>query len=126
MAHFSLMTTSPSEPLNLALAGPEWFTLSEDGIGFWLSTEDGVLFQHSDRKTSRLFPLEPFEWYTVDVTYDIDGGTYDLTIFGEDKKLPPIVSLRKQKNASGVPGSSIDKFSFIGDLDDKSNVTYYG
>lgn len=124
-AHFSLMTTSPNEPFNLALAGPKWFTLSKDGIGFWLSTQDGVLFQHSDRKTSRLIPLEPFEWYTVDVIYNIDDGTYDLTISGEDKKLPPLVSLRKQKNASGVPGSSVDKFSFIGDLDDKSNVTYY-
>src|SRR5215510_3297326 len=48
-AHFSFMTTAPNEPLNMALAGPQWFTLHKDGIAFWLSTEDGVLYQHSDK-----------------------------------------------------------------------------
>ncbi len=109
----------------MALAGPQWFTVRKDGIGFWLSTAEGVLYQHSDKLIKKLIPLEPFEWYTVDVTYRIDEGTYDLTISGEDNKKPPLVSLVNQKNASGVAGSAVDKFSFIGDLEDKSNVTYY-
>ena len=124
-AHFAFMTTSPNEPLNMALAGPQWFTVRKDGIGFWLSTAEGFLYQHSDKLIQKLIPLEPFEWYTVDVTYHIDEGTYDLTISGEDSKRPPLVSLDKQKNASGLAGSAVDKFSFIGDLEDKSNVTYY-
>ena len=124
-AHFAFMTTAPSEPLNIALAGPQWFTVRKDGIGFWLSTEEGFLYQHSDKLTKKLIPLEPFKWYIVDVTYHIDEGTYDLTISGEDDKNPPLVALARQKNASGLAGSAIDKFSFIGDLEDKSNVTYY-
>ncbi|MDQ2921563.1 MAG: hypothetical protein M3R52_08140 [Acidobacteriota bacterium] len=125
VAHFAFMTTSPNEPLNMALAGPQWFTVRKDGIGFWLSTEEGFLYQHSDKLAQKLIPLEPFEWYTVDVTYHIDEGTYDLTISGEDKKKPPVVTLVNQKNVSGIAGSAVDKFSFIGDLEDKSNVTYY-
>jgi tetratricopeptide (TPR) repeat protein len=109
----------------MALAGPQWFTERKDGIGFWLSTKDGVLYQHSDKQIKKLIPLEPFQWYTVDVTYHIDEGTYDLTISGEDNKQPPLISLVNEKNAPGVAGSAVDKFSFIGDLEDKSNVTYY-
>jgi len=124
-AHFAFMTTAPNEPLNMALAGPQWFTLRKDGIAFWLSTGEGFLYQHSDKLINKLIPLEPFEWYTVDVTYHIDEGTYDLTISGEDNKKPPLISLVKQKNASGVTSSAVDKFSFIGDLEDASNVTYY-
>jgi tetratricopeptide (TPR) repeat protein len=123
--HFAFMTTAPNEPLNMALAGPQWFTMRKDGIGFWLSTEGGFLYQHSDKLITKLIPLEPFEWYTVDVTYHIAEGTYDLTILGEDSKKPPLISLVRQKNASGVAGSAVDKFSFIGDLEDRSNVTYY-
>jgi hypothetical protein len=124
-AHFAFMTTAPNEPLNMALAGPQWFTVRKDGIGLWLSTEEGFLYHHSDKLIKKLIPLEPFEWYTVDVAYHIDEGTYDLTISGEDSKKLPLVALVKQKNASGLPGSAVDKFSFIGDLEDKSNVTYY-
>jgi tetratricopeptide (TPR) repeat protein len=124
-AHFSFMTTAPTEPLNMALAGPQWFTLEKDGIAFWLSTEDGVLYQHSDKLVKKLIALEAFEWYTVDVNYRIDEGTYDLTISGEAEPKPPLIALTAQKNASGFAGSSVDKFSFIGDLEDKSNVTYY-
>jgi hypothetical protein len=123
--HFAFMTTAPDEPLNMALAGPEWFTLRKDGIAFWLSAKDGFLYQHAGKSPAKLFALEPFQWYTVDVTYRIDEGTYDLTISSEDKEKPPIVSLVRQKNASGQAASAVDKFSFIGDLEDKSNVTYY-
>ncbi|HJR08196.1 MAG TPA: hypothetical protein VJ842_13120 [Pyrinomonadaceae bacterium] len=124
-AHFAFMTTAPNEPLNIALAGPEWFTVRKDGIAFWLSTREGFLYQHSGKTPGKLIAVEPFEWYTVDVTYRIDEGTYDLTIHAEDKEKPPLVSLSRQKNVSGQPESAVDKFSFIGDLEDKSNVTYY-
>ncbi len=124
-AHFAFMTTAPHEPLNMALAGPEWFTVRKDGIGFWLSTRDGVLYHHSRKQVERLLSLEPFVWYTVDVTYHIDAGTYDLVIYLEDNKEQPVVALTRQQNAAGQPGSAVDKFSFIGDLEDKSNVTYY-
>ena len=125
-AHFDFMTTAPNEPLNMALAGPEWFTVRKDGIAFWLSTgEDGYLYQHSGKIAAKLFKLEAFEWYTADVTYRIDEGTYDLTIRAEDNERQPLVSLSVQKNASGQAESAVDKFSFIGDPEDKSNVTYY-
>jgi hypothetical protein len=124
-AHFSFMTTSPDEPLNIALAGPRGFAVRKDGIAFWLSTEQGVLFDHSDKSIRKLISLEPFEWYTVDVDYNIDQGLYDLFISGEDKKKLPLVSLLNQKNCASLPASAVDKFSFIGDLGDKSNVTYY-
>lgn len=124
-AHFAFMTTAPNEPLNMALAGPEWFTVRKDGIGFWLSTKDGVLYHHSRKQVERLLPLEAFVWYTVDVTYHIEAGTYDLVIYLEDNKAQPVVALARQPNAAGQPGSAVDKFSFIGDLEDKSNVTYY-
>jgi hypothetical protein len=35
-AHFALLTTDAGDILNVALAGPKWFTLAKDGIGFWL------------------------------------------------------------------------------------------
>jgi tetratricopeptide (TPR) repeat protein len=124
-AHFAFMTTAPNEPLNIALAGTEWFTVRKDGIAFWLSTRDGFLYQHSGKVHAKLFKLEPFEWYTVELTYRIDEGTYDLSIRAEDTERPPLVSLFRQKNASGQAESAVDKFSFIGDLEDKSNVTYY-
>jgi tetratricopeptide (TPR) repeat protein len=124
-AHYAFMIAAPTEPLNMALAGPQWFTLRKDGIAFWLSTEAGVLYQHSDKLVKKLIALEAFEWYTVDVNYRIEDGTYDLTISGEDRTKAPLVALSAQKNASGYAGSSVDKFSFIGDLEDKSNVTYY-
>jgi hypothetical protein len=124
-AHFAFMTTAPDEPLNMALAGPEGFTVRKGGIGFWLSTEAGILYHHSNKLHTKLIPLEAFAWYAVDVTYHVAEGTYDLTIRAEDGKERPLVSLTAQKNAPGQVESAVDKFSFIGDLEDKSNVTYY-
>jgi hypothetical protein len=124
-AHFAFMTTAPKEPLNMALAGPEWFTVRKDGIGFWLSTKDGVLYHHSKKLAKPLLTLDAFAWYTVDVTYRIEAGTYDLTIYGEDNKRLPLVALVNQQNVAGAAESGVDKFSFIGDLEDRSNVTYY-
>ena len=64
-------------------------------------------------------------WYSVDVAYDINQGTYDLIIREEGHNDTPAVNLHDQPNAPGEASSSVDKFSFIGDLDDKSNVVYF-
>jgi hypothetical protein len=123
--HFALMTANPQEELNVALAGPEWFTLRRNGIGFWLKTIDGHLCHYSDSIPKKLFPIQPFVWYIVDAAYDIENGRYDLVI-REEGKSDPIASLREQPNAANQPGSAVDKFSFIGDPGtDESQVTYY-
>jgi len=119
------MTASPFEELNIALAGPEWFSLKENGIGFWLKTLEGNLYQYSDSMPKKLLPMEAFVWYGVDVAYDISAGAYDLIIDREEQE-KPLVSLQQQANAPNQPGSAVDKFSFIGDTgEDRSNVTYY-
>ena len=124
-AHFAFLTTDPQQELNIALAGPQWFTLRKDGIAFWIKTEEGFLYHVSDSIPKKLFPVTPFVWYLVDVRYDIGAGTYDLTIH-EETKPNPILSLINQKNAPNQPGSGVDKFSFIGDAgEDTSNVVYY-
>jgi len=123
--HFALMTTDPREELNIALAGPKWFTLRKDGIGFWLKTADGYLTQISDSMPKKLFAMQSFVWYVADVTYDIDAGSYDLTI-RQDGVKAPVAHVVGQPNAPHQPGSRIDKFSFIGDHEtDASRVVYY-
>jgi hypothetical protein len=124
-AHFAFLTTDPRQELNVALAGPRRFTLKPDGIAFWLIVDkQGVLRHMSDSIPKRLADVQPFVWYTVDVDYDLDAGRYALRVFSEATK-QAIVDLRDQKNAADHPASAIDVFSFIGDLDDASNVTYY-
>src|SRR5262245_15783712 len=124
-AHFALMATNPADELNIALAGPEWFSLRKNGIGFWLKTIDGYLCAYSDSIPKKLFAIRPFAWYVVNVAYDIDAGTYDLVIYEEGQE-NPVISLQRQPNATTQPGSVVDKFSFIGDTGtDESNVVYY-
>jgi len=123
--HFAFMTATPFEEFNIALAGPQWFSLRKDGIGFWLKTREGHLCQVSDSMPKKLLLLEPFVWYVVNSSYDIDQGSYDLIIHKEGIE-KPVVSLARQANASNQPGSAVDKFSFIGDTNEhKSNVAYY-
>ncbi len=123
--HFALMTTDVGEELNIALAGPQWFGLRKDGIAFWLKTADGYLKAISDSMPKKLFAMRAFVWYVVDAAYDIDAGTYDLTIRQEGLETP-VADVRAQPNAANQPGSQVDKFSFIGDHDtDRSNVIYY-
>lgn len=124
-AHFAFLTTDPKQELNIALAGPLFFQMQKDGIAFWLGTREGMLVHHSDSIRKRLIPVEAFAWYTVDLAYDIEAGTYDLTI-GKEGLPEPVVTLVGQPNATSQPGSAVDKFSFVGDpYGDSSNVTYY-
>lgn len=124
-AHFAFLTTDAHQELNIALAGPRRFTLEKDGIAFWLLVDrEGVLRHMSDSIPKRLANVQPFVWYTVDVDYDIDAGQYALRIWSEAAK-EAVADLRAQPNAASHAGSSVDTFSFIGDLEDASNVTYY-
>lgn len=122
--HFALLVIDPQEELNVALAGPGWFNLNEDGISFWLSTRDGDLLHTTDSIPKRLLRLKPFTWYGIDADYDIVRGRYDLRIFEEGIE-EPVVSLKDVPNAGSHPGSAVSMFSFIGDLKDRSNVVYY-
>jgi hypothetical protein len=123
--HFAFLTTDPRQELNVALAGPQFFELEKDGIAFWLGTRDGRLVQYSDSIPKRLFVPEAFVWYTVDVTYDIPAGRYDLLVRAEGQQ-EPLVSLHDQANAASQPGSAVDKFSFVGSpFADDSSVVYY-
>ncbi|HUP58682.1 MAG TPA: hypothetical protein VM598_14585, partial [Bdellovibrionota bacterium] len=121
--HFALLTATPRERLNIALAGPAHFGLRKDGIAFWLTSEDGWLRHTSDSIPKKLFRLRAFTWYGIDVRYDIGRGTYDLLIRQEGES-EPVASLKDQPNATRQAGSAVDKFSFIGDLNE-SSVVYY-
>jgi hypothetical protein len=123
--HFAFLTTDPREELNIALAGPRHFVVRKDGIAFWLGTREGMLVHHSDSMFKKLVAVEAFVWYGVDVAYDLDAGTYSLTVQREGER-QPLLSLQGQPNAARQPGSAVDKFSFVGaPFSDASNVTYY-
>jgi tetratricopeptide (TPR) repeat protein len=123
--HFAFLTTDPKEELNVALAGPRFFQMEKDGISFWLATRAGQLVHVSDSIPKKLFPVQPFVWYAVDVAYDLAAGTYALTIHGEGQDAP-LVALRDQPNTIKQAGSAVDKFSFVGSpYGDRSNVVYY-
>jgi tetratricopeptide (TPR) repeat protein len=137
-AHFAFLTTDPRQDFNIALAGPAHFTLRRDGIAFWLAARGGSLVHHPATRATGparlagvgecasvpLLKLTPFLWYVVDVAYDIDAGRYDLTVRQEGRE-EPVVRLARQPNASSRAGSAVDKFSFIGDLQDAFSATYY-
>lgn len=122
---FAMLTATPKEPLNIALAGPNHFTMQKDGIGFWLKVRDGY-FQHvSDSMPKKLFAAQAFVWYVVDVRYMLRAGTYDLTI-SQEGVITPLVALKDQPNTTSSPGSAVSMFSFVGEpFEDDSNVRYY-
>jgi len=122
--HFALLVTNPRQKLNAALAGPGWFFLGKDGIALWFTVEKGVLRHVSDSIPKRLLEVKPFTWYGIDVDYDLARGRYDLRVT-EEGNAKPVVSLKNQPNASAQPGAAVNVFSFIGDLEDRSNVVYY-
>ena len=123
--HFAMLVANPDQPLNIALAGRSHFSVTEHGIAFWLKTRDAMLFHVSDSIPKKLFRVEAFTWYIVDARLDITRGTYDLTIHKEGVA-EPVVALKDQPNSANAPGSSVDKFSFVGSVfEDDSNVTFY-
>ena len=123
--HFAMLVVNPEQSLNVALAGPSHFNVTENGIAFWLKTREGMLYHVSDSIPKKLFRLEPFVWYVVDARLDITRGTYDLTIHIE-QTATPLVALKDQPNSANAPGSSVNMFSFVGSVfEDDSNVTYY-
>jgi len=125
-AGFAFMTATPDETFNIAFAGRSHFTLTRDGIGFWLTGERGTLHHVSGGEAEPLFALEAFTWYVVELTYDVDRGVYDLTVRQEGLD-EPIVALVDRANAVGQSGSGLRMFSFIGDRPgvDRSDVRFY-
>lgn len=123
--HFAFLTTDNEDLLNIALAGPKFFNLTKDGIGFWLKTKNGYLYHVSDSMPKKLIPINDYRWYSVDVTYDIELGTYDLEI-REENYYTTLVDLKGQKNATNNPNSVVNTFSFVTDpFTNSSALTYY-
>jgi len=123
--HFAFLTAEPKEEINIALAGPRFFQMDKDGIAFWLGTREGRLVHISDSIPKKLFAVEAFVWYAVDVVYDLAAGTYALTIHREGQDAP-LVALKDQPNTTRQPGSAVDKFSFVGSpYGDTSNAVFY-
>ena len=121
--HFALMVVETRERFNIALAGKSHFRLKKHGIGFWLDNEGGNLRHYVGGEPVELFALEPFLWYQVDLVYDIDRGQYALVI--ENEYGQRLVELEASANAVGMPGSTVNMYSFIGDLEDRQNAAYY-
>ena len=122
--HFAFMTPEPMESFNIALAGPEYFRMKRDGIGFWLKNRQGDFYHVSDSIPKRLQPIQPFTWYLVDLTYRVEEGTYDLLIHDEYSK-QALVDIREAANTTNSPNSKVNMFSFIGDLPDEANAVIY-
>jgi tetratricopeptide (TPR) repeat protein len=123
--HFAFLTADPKEEINIALAGPRFFQMDKDGIAFWLGTREGRFVHVSDSIPKKLFAVEAFVWYAVDVAYDLTAGTYALTIHREGQDAP-LVALKDQPNTTRQPGSAVDKFSFVGSpYGDTSNAVFY-
>jgi tetratricopeptide (TPR) repeat protein len=121
--HFAFMVVDINQNFNIALAGKSHFTEVKDGIGFWLDNDEGYLRHYIDHEPVNLFPLQPFVWYQLDLNYDITQGRYSLNIQNEYGEV--MVDLSDQMNAVNEPGSTVNMFSFIGDLEDQQNAAYY-
>jgi tetratricopeptide (TPR) repeat protein len=124
--HFAILVAKPMETMNVAFAGISHFSLQEDGLAIWFKTAGGVLYQVTGGRDEPLFRVEAFTWYVFDIAYDVDRGTYDLSISAEGEK-EPVVALRDQTNVLGIPGSELRKYSFIGDVPGKdgSSAWFY-
>ena len=124
--HFAFLVAEPKETFHMAFAGVSHFTMQEHGLGIWLEAENGTLSQITAGRREPLFEIEAFVWYVADILYDVDQGTYDIVIKVEGQKAP-VVALEAQTNTVGIPGSSLRKYSFIGDLPgrDGSNAWFY-
>lgn len=121
--HFAFLLKNAGEEFNIALAGPQHFTMRPNGISFWLRNLEGTLFHQSDGMPKRLFKLRENVWYVCDIQLRPQEGTYDLRIVDASAH-ETVALLRGAKDAVNAP-SSITKLSFIGDLDDRSSVHYF-
>lgn len=122
--HFAFLVRNPEEELNIAIAGPQHFTMRRDGIAFWLKSIKGNLHHHSDSIPKRLFKLNENRWYVADVVLHLEKGSYDLRIVDHSTQKAEVL-LENQPNAINAAGSKISKLSFIGDLEDRSTVHYF-
>lgn len=120
---FALMTPSPAESFNIALAGSNHFSMRKDGIGFWLFNDSGSLRHMSDSIPKRLFDLTAFKWYWFEIVLDVSRGEYSLNV--SDEYGAEIINLDQQKHPTNVKKSSLDKYSFAGDLNDRGNANLY-
>lgn len=127
---FYVLFTDVDDVHNLGVSGVEWF-LDRDlhGQAFWLQLRDGRLRHHAAEGWQDLVEVEPFRWYFVDWLYDIDEGRYDLRIFvegpSEAETEEPLADVRDVMNYTGKAGSSVRYFSLIGDLEDRTDPTYF-
>lgn len=122
---FYVLFTDVDDAHNFGVSGVEWFLdRSLHGQAFWLQVKDGRMRHHEAEDWQNLLAVEPFRWYFVDWLYDIDVGRYDLRIFAEGDDVP-LVDVRGVMNYTGKPGSSVRYFSFIGDLEDKTDPNYF-
>ena len=122
--HFNILFSNPDEEMNIALVGPKLFNLEKDGFAIWLRTQRGVLWTWSDSMPKRIVEPVRNTWYTVDAIYDIARGVTSLRLTELDTS-KVVYENATLKNANSNPGSSVSMFSFIGDLRDKSSVSYY-
>ncbi len=120
---FALMTPAPEEPFNVAMAGDGHFNLSKDGLGFWLINDAGTLRHLSDSIPKRLFTLTAYQWYWFEISLDITKGEYSLRI--NDEFGLTLIDLKDQKNPINAKNSSVNKYSFIGDIEDQGNANLY-
>lgn len=121
---FAFLVTNPEDEFNIALAGPNWFILSRDGIGFWLKGSGGKLALYSDSIPKLQAKIQAFRWYRVLCYYHIASGTLDFALWSEGNT-KPVVTLNNIANATANLNSRVQTLSFIGDLDDRSSVHYF-
>jgi hypothetical protein len=120
---FALLPTD-GEVWNVALAGPELFTLRKDGMSVWLRASDGVLNQTTDGIPKRLAEVIPYRWMFFALRVDLTRGRYDLEIRREGEAAP-IARADGLWNAVATPGVAVDRLSFISEPGDRSRARFY-
>ena len=123
--HFAFLTTDPREELNIALAGPRYFVVQKDGIAFWLGRGTGCSSTTRTACSRSSWAVEAFVWYGVDVAYDLDGGTYSLTVKreGEGRPLADSPGSAERRPTARLRGGQV--LVRGAPFSDASSVTYY-
>lgn len=120
---FALMTSNAREVFNIAFAGEGHFKMAPDGMGFWLVNDAGTLRHVSDSIPKLLFKLTDYQWYWFEVAMDMDKGVYALKVF--DEAGSQLLDLAQQANPTNQPSLSLSKYSFVGDLQDRADASFY-